>query len=1028
MKKSLVIFVLLFLYVINSYAQDKTSTQTEKIRQELTNWLAERKGQPNSPEIEKLIEQQLKKTETGKPLGIEEQKQQYTALSAFYQENAFWKANPSYENIITKRLVTNTTALCASGGFESPNFNNAFTHFGSIFNGGGSTNCTMVNNLAWNPTIASSPTGNVSNRMEVVSAGLDPTIPGLTKTRTGNGALRINSPRNAAGEGCNQYRYGKEIDKAATTFTVDANNTSLTFWYALVMQHPEHNDYNGENPFFTARIRNESTGALIQQICLDPSQNNLQFGDFNCNTNVLWKPWSCATFDLSRAIGQQVTLEFIMADCGQGYHYGYAYIDDICISCNTPGNNGALTITAKNYCNTDSVSYSGTYAIPTTAGATLQSLRVQLTSGGALVANLTPAFANGTFRGAIPSAWLASGTGYDLIAIATFNVPGTGTVINATEVWPGINNDLSAFCCDSTDTPAFTIATSCNNGTLTVTATSTEPTPTNHQWYLMQSNVAGNTSNAATIGQVGGTQTGTATTFTITDLGKFYYIKHIIFNSACYGQRELRIPIQMPQANNIFNFEDASGTAKNTFCLGEDVYLDGTASSGENAYFIDAWRRPIGSTAPFTWYSGLGWFQGQAGIVNLSQAFRTTGNPIVNFEQGYEYSIKLALQNLPNCIGWTPRELTFKVICCTDNINPNYLLSVTPATTSYTLTAQNFNIHATVNAVHEWYVLSSPNATSGPYSPVASRQSTTQTTVALLTNAQYGLYYTVIHKVRTLCGEVCIKRVQYQSGLSKSAAPVDTAASRVDCCLAFQYWPNGPGLPLIYTANFNITTAATTPPVAGQYTIRASNALSYSNNPSVTHEWYVLSSPNANNGPYMAVTQSTGYNFSFSPAVDGLYYFVIHKVKSPCSIVCYGQRICRSCIPLRNVNCTLCGPLDCSILDTVWKPCNTPVNLVSNCRTNTLTWGAVPGLQGYTVEISFNDRACCNSTKLPTANMYNTTTNSLALSSIRTPAYDCFRWRVTTKCDNGKMAWSDWTCFSCTALTPVPGPKEIKIQ
>lgn len=1023
MKKMFFISLLLLCSMLKLAAQDTQAAKLEKIQQELSTWMKTAKMNPLPADIEKLVTEQAAIAEPGHTYTELEKKKRYEEVSAFYLENQFWKKNPEYENFVTKRSVGNGQNLCNNGGFE--NGNTAFTHFGSIFSNG-SNNCTFVAGMAWNPTISTGSVSSVANRMEVVNAGIDPVVAGLNRTRNGNRALRINSHLNAAGKSCESH--AAQIDKAATTFVVDARTTTLTFWYAVVLQNPSHTESNGRNPFFTARIRNDNTGALIQQICFDPSQNNLQRAGTNCNSNVVWQPWTCATFDLSSAVGQTVTLEFIAADCGPTAHFGYAYIDDICMGCNTLGNNGALTITSNDNCFTNGITFNGTYTVPPVAGATLQSLIVEVRRNGAVVATTTPTFANGTYTGTVPASVFSNNTSYDLIARATFNVPGVGQVITTAEIRPGINNDITAStatCCDPTDSPNFTISTSCNNGVLTVTATSTEPTPTNHWWALMETRISGNTHDTATVGQTSGITSGTSVTYTITDFGKSYYIKHGIWNDGCYTWREVRLPVPTPQASNVFNFEDAAGIAKTTFCFGEDIYLDGTASTGESQYFIDAWRRPIGSTAAFTWYSGLGWTTGQIGVVNLSQLFRS-GSPSVIFEPGYEYSIKLALQNPTNCIGWTPREQTFKVVCCDDNIKPNYLLDITPTANNYTLTAQGFTTYTNINAIHEWYVLSSPNQTGGPYTPVTSLTSTTQTSVTLFANAQYGLYYTVIHKVRTLCGEVCIKRVQYQSGLNKAAPQIDTSASRVDCCLAFQFWPNGPGATQEFTAKFDV---GATPLAAGQYTINTSNVVSYSNNPSITHEWYVLRSPNPTGGPYTTLTQGTGVNFTYKPASDGFYYFVIHRVKSPCGTVCYGQSICRNC-NMAKANCELCGPIDCKILDTVWKPCIAAINLKADCRRNILSWDAVPGNPNYVVEISFNDRACCNTSLLPSSNVYTTTTNSLALGSIRMPQYDCFRWRVMAKCNGEKPVWSEWKCFSCTAVIAEQGqtldPKQTK--
>jgi hypothetical protein len=170
---------------------------------------------------------------------------------------------------------------------------------------------------------------------------------------------------------------------------------------------------------------------------------------------------------------------------------------------------------------------------------------------------------------------------------------------------------------------------------------------------------------------------------------------------------------------------------------------------------------------------------------------------------------------------------------------------------------------------------------------------------------------------------------------------------------------------------------------------------------------------------------ATGANFSYAPADDGLYYFIVHRLKSPCGDVCYGQSICRNCKNLLEAPCELCGEIDCSLLDQIWNPnpCGTPVNLAGNCRSNILTWDAVTGAGGYNVEINYNDPLCCRSSYAPTANRYDVSTNLLDLNSIPTPVYDCIRWRVRAKCDNGYGEWSAWLCYSCGVIAADPDPK-----
>ncbi|MEW7277922.1 T9SS type A sorting domain-containing protein [Aquimarina sp. 2201CG1-2-11] len=106
-----------------------------------------------------------------------------------------------------------------------------------------------------------------------------------------------------------------------------------------------------------------------------------------------------------------------------------------------------------------------------------------------------------------------------------------------------------------------------------------------------------------------------------------------------------------------FHFEDSSGTERNTFCYGETIFLDGANSTDEDNYFIDAWRRPAGSIGNFQYVSGLGWTQGELNTVNLTSLFNATNT---TFEMGYEYEIKVAMNN--TCNGWLPLTKRFTIL------------------------------------------------------------------------------------------------------------------------------------------------------------------------------------------------------------------------------------------------------------------------------------------------------------------------------------------------------------------------------
>lgn len=1029
MKTKLFALAFLFMHALCVHAQESRQEKITKIRQELSSFLADKKNQQLSPETEKRIKQQMAMQEPGQILTAAQKQKRYDELAAFCRENNFWKAHPDYLTYVSQRNVGAGSNLCANGGFEADN--TAFTHFGTAFSDN-SNLCAILAAIPFNPTIATDPVANVPNRMEVVTAGADPVVPGLTRTRNGNKALRINSNLNASGQSCTTPLFEQQIDKAATTFTVDPQTTVLTFWYAVVMQSPNHNLNNGQNPFFTARITDNLTGATIQQICFDPSQNNLQNGGVACTYTVLWQPWTCATFNLSQFANRLVTLEFIAADCGQGGHFGYAYVDDICMGCGTPGNTGGITIASNDNCFTNGISFTGTYTLPTTAGSALQGISVQLRKDGSAITNIPVTGVSGSYSGTVPGNLMTANAGYDLVATATFTLPGGGTVITSNEVQPGLNNDFVTSgqnCCDATDVPAFTMQGICDNGVYKVTATGTDPDPVNHSWALMQTSTAGNTTDAATMN--GGTplasaQGAASATFNITDLTKFYYIKHSIWRDGCYTTREQRIPVTLLQPTNMFNFEDAAHVSKTSFCIGEDIYLNGAASNLESRYSIVVSRRLTGTSAAFALYATLGWVNGTVPVVNFSQQLAGLSTPKY-FDPLYDYSVKLMVSDEPNCRAVAEKSLTFAVACCTNAVNANFGYAVQVSSNSYAIKVNSFNTYANANAVHEWYLLRSNAATGGPYTPLMSIASAAQTELTLLTNATVGYYYTIIHKVKTKCGEVCLKRVQYSAAGKAADGSADLTSGEADCCLAAQYWLNGVGTaPQSLNAEFQINSASIS---AGStlYTITASFFNTYAGNSTITHEWYLLSSTNATGGPYIPVAQGYGSAFTYAGASDDLYYFIVHKVKSPCGDICYGRSICHNC-KATDESCELCRAMDCGKLAEVWPSCITPGNLSADCRTQKLQWAEVAGAAGYQVEVNFNDPLCCNSRTAPTSRRYDVTANMLDLSSVVLGSKDCFRWRVLTVCSTGgttgtrsQSAWSNWLCSSCAPLV-ISGP------
>ncbi len=338
--------------------------------------------------------------------------------------------------------------------------------------------------------------------------------------------------------------------------------------------------------------------------------------------------------------------------------------------------------------------------------------------------------------------------------------------------------------------------------------------------------------------------------------------------------------------------------------------------------------------------------------------------------------------------------------CCPEEADFNAFID-----TSGLLGISSFTDYSAFNPTHEWYVLSSPNAVGGPYIPVHSEQNNGPVVINLITNAQPGLYYTVIHILKTDdCGDVCESKVLFYNDQTRQGEVIENKAL-VDCCLALEYWANGPGQPSSLSAEFqkaldfnnNITTNVINP---------------YTNNPSVIHSWELYSSPNQNGGPYTLVDSQTGLNYSYGPITDGIFYFILHKVQTDCGEVCYVQDICSNCGENKRFN--LAGEIDCDFFTSTIPNCEAPARTSFDCSRGIISWTGSPSFNDYVVEYTYNDPNCrsCFGSPVPFTQRVEVTGTSLQIP-IPTSSY-CLSYRVGTKCpDTREPKWTALKCVSC---------------
>jgi gliding motility-associated-like protein len=129
----------------------------------------------------------------------------------------------------------------------------------------------------------------------------------------------------------------REAERVSYAFTIPAgqNEFSLVYQYAVVFQDPAHTAQ--EQPRFTAKVYDETANSYVSCASYNyiATSNLPGFVRSPVISNVWYKPWTPCTINLSGLAGHTIRLEFTTADCTQGAHFGYAYVD-VNVGCTSP--------------------------------------------------------------------------------------------------------------------------------------------------------------------------------------------------------------------------------------------------------------------------------------------------------------------------------------------------------------------------------------------------------------------------------------------------------------------------------------------------------------------------------------------------------------------------------------------------------------------------------------------------------------------------------------------------------------------
>ena len=164
------------------------------------------------------------------------------------------------------------------------------------------------------------------------------------------------------------------------------NENTLKFNYKAVLQSIEGSNHLDEQPFFKARIVN-NVGVVVSEFCLIADTQNCIFTqapNLEGDSIVLFTPnWQSGILDISSIPNNEnFTVEFLATRCGLGGHFGYAFVDDICLLHSTESLQGSIELDPLyKVCPTIPISVCGSFTVPSSGGvsATISSIVLTVT-------------------------------------------------------------------------------------------------------------------------------------------------------------------------------------------------------------------------------------------------------------------------------------------------------------------------------------------------------------------------------------------------------------------------------------------------------------------------------------------------------------------------------------------------------------------------------------------------------------------------------------------------------------------------
>jgi len=190
-------------------------------------------------------------------------------------------------------------SICENADFELGNFTNWQGQTG---------NCCGIN----------TPNNGIVNGQHTIMTG-----PGLDPNSCGQIPVVAPGSTFSARLGNDLSNYGAE--RLRYSFNITPANTLIIYKYAVVLEDAGHPA--SDQPRFEAKLLDQNGQQIpctYYYVAAGPGS-----GFQNCGGRQ-YKTWTTIGVDVTPYIGQTVTLDFATGDCGQGAHFGYAYVDAGC--------------------------------------------------------------------------------------------------------------------------------------------------------------------------------------------------------------------------------------------------------------------------------------------------------------------------------------------------------------------------------------------------------------------------------------------------------------------------------------------------------------------------------------------------------------------------------------------------------------------------------------------------------------------------------------------------------------------------